>query len=307
MHDALLIDFANGGCHSCFGASALDSLSLNCHVFLLYGTHNQGNNHALEKFRDASEKVQVLDAVTLASGLYRFKQILDELDLSVIKVLTSAKGKELMLLYREQLFTAVYRFEFDVSAVEKCTCLEGPGHAPSWDSPGEKVRGEVAEFLRHLPGLKGEISVNRSTLIPDCFGHGFSSRTGGVSYLPSLSSLNLFCSAKRRDPRAVVEENRRRLALTAGFYPKTMHFPKVNHANQVWVMGKPEPDSYDGVVTDRSGVVLAAPSADCIPLLFADPVKRVIGATHAGNDRGGALLLKIDVTCYRSGCLKKSD
>lgn len=47
-------------------------------------------------------------------------------------------------------------------------------------------------------------------------------------------------------------------------------------------MGEAEPDTYDGIVTDRSGVVLAAPGADCIPLLFADPVKRVIGATHAG-------------------------
>ncbi|XP_055006427.1 purine nucleoside phosphorylase LACC1-like [Boleophthalmus pectinirostris] len=56
----------------------------------------------------------------------------------------------------------------------------------------------------------------------------------------------------------------------------------VNHGSDVWVLGKPEPDVYDGIVTDRTGVVLAAPGADCIPLLFCDPVHRVIGATHAG-------------------------
>lgn len=50
----------------------------------------------------------------------------------------------------------------------------------------------------------------------------------------------------------------------------------------MWVMGKPEPDSYDGIVTNRTDVVLAAPGADCMPLLFADPVRKVIGATHAG-------------------------
>ncbi|KAJ0005833.1 hypothetical protein NQD34_015727 [Periophthalmus magnuspinnatus] len=281
MHEALLIDIANGGCLTCFRASVLESLSRDCHVFLLYATQNKDNNDVIAKLRDISKSIHILDSVTIASCLYVFKQIIDELDLSVIKVLTSPNGKESIDLYREWLFTAVYRFEFEIIASEKCTCGECPSRAPL-DSPGEKVRREVDEFVQQLPALKGQITVSKSTLIPDCFGHGFSSRCGGVSYISSLSSLNLFCSSKRRDPHAVVRENRRRLALVAGFYPKTMHFPKVNHGSDVWVFGKPEPDSYDGIVTDQTGVVLAAPGADCIPLLFCDPVHRVIGATHAG-------------------------
>lgn len=58
---------------------------------------------------------------------------------------------------------------------------------------------------------------------------------------------------------------------------------QVNHASDVWVMGKAEPESYDAIVTNQSGVVLAAPGADCIPVLFADPVSMVIGAAHAGR------------------------
>lgn len=48
-------------------------------------------------------------------------------------------------------------------------------------------------------------------------------------------------------------------------------------------MNKPEPDSYDGIVTNQPGVVIAASGADCMPLLFADPVRKVIGVAHAGN------------------------
>lgn len=58
---------------------------------------------------------------------------------------------------------------------------------------------------------------------------------------------------------------------------------QTDHANDVWVVGKPAPKSYDGIVTNQAGVVIAAPGADCMPLLFADPVAKVIGVAHAGN------------------------
>lgn len=48
-------------------------------------------------------------------------------------------------------------------------------------------------------------------------------------------------------------------------------------------MNKSEPESYDGIVTNQPGVVIAAPGADCMPLLFADPVGKVIGVAHAGD------------------------
>lgn len=90
-------------------------------------------------------------------------------------------------------------------------------------------------FLTNQEPFNGQvydrISVNRSLplvlCLSDCFGHGFSTRTGGVSYIPTLSSLNLFSSSRRRDPGAVVMENRRRLALHAGFHPKPLRLVKV--------------------------------------------------------------------------------
>lgn len=58
---------------------------------------------------------------------------------------------------------------------------------------------------------------------------------------------------------------------------------QVEHGSRVWVVGRAEPGSYDAMVTDRAGVVLAAPGADCMPILFADPRSKVIGAAHAGD------------------------
>jgi len=64
-------------------------------------------------------------------------------------------------------------------------------------------------------------------LSDDIFLHGFTTRTGGISYIPALSSCNLFSSSKRRDPQVVVKENLRRLANAAGFNPETFHRVKV--------------------------------------------------------------------------------
>lgn len=56
----------------------------------------------------------------------------------------------------------------------------------------------------------------------------------------------------------------------------------MNHGRDVWVLGTVEPESYDAMVTDQAGVVLAAPGADCMPILFVDPMSKVIAVAHAG-------------------------
>lgn len=59
---------------------------------------------------------------------------------------------------------------------------------------------------------------------------------------------------------------------------------QIDHASAVYIMGKTEPDSYDGIVTNQKGVTIAAPGADCIPVLFADPVRKACGAAHSGRN-----------------------
>ena len=120
------------------------------------------------------------------------------------------------------------------------------------------------------------IEILQSSLIPtDVFTHGFTMRHGGVSTYKTLSSLNLVHSDKRRDLSVNVQENRRRLALTCRFAPDKFRVAKCVHEANVWVVGDQEPDSYDALVTDNSHVTIAAPGADCVPVLFCDPVKKV--------------------------------
>jgi YfiH family protein len=126
------------------------------------------------------------------------------------------------------------------------------------------------------------IRMYRSTVMPDDgFVHGFPERTGGVS-VGLRASLNL--GYRWGDDRAAVDENRRLLAAHVGYQPGELQVTKHVHGTRVWQVGEPLPDppEFDGLVTDRAGPVLGAFAADCIPIVFADPRARVIGACHAG-------------------------
>ncbi|NXY16897.1 LACC1 protein, partial [Atrichornis clamosus] len=243
---------------------------------------------ALRGFQRLKRRLEVVCTLTTAAALYTVKQRLDEKDLSIIKVILPTSRKDLMKVYIDHLFTAVYQFEFeDLQMVSDCENLQVPepqGEGQTLPSQDVAlIRSEIQMYLESLPSLKGDLTILRSSLIPDdIFLHGFTTRTGGISYIPTLSSCNLFSSSKRRDPQVVVKENLRRLANAAGFNPEAFHRVKVDHANAVCVLGKTEPGSYDGIVTNQKGVTLAAPGADCIPVLFADPVRKACGAAHSG-------------------------
>lgn len=126
------------------------------------------------------------------------------------------------------------------------------------------------------------IRLYRSRVIPERgFLHGFPERTGGVSLGPR-ASLNL--GVRWGDDREHVAVNRRRLAEHAGYDPEALQIMRHVHGSDVWTVGEPVDDeaTFDGLVCDRVGPVLAAFAADCIPILFAEPDARICGAAHAG-------------------------
>lgn len=132
------------------------------------------------------------------------------------------------------------------------------------------------------PASEPPIRLHRSSVIPAAgFVHGFPERTGGVSVGPR-SSLNL--GGRWGDDPANVATNRARLAAHAGYDPAQLVATRHVHGTNVWKVGEPLEDAaeFDGLVSDRVGPVLGAFAADCIPILFADPVARVCGAAHAG-------------------------
>ncbi len=112
--------------------------------------------------------------------------------------------------------------------------------------------------------------------------HGFLGRRGGVSS-GDLAGLNVGYGSK--DDRAAIDENRRRAvaALLPGASLATVH--QVHSAEAVVVRqawAQAERPKADAMVTDRPGVLLGILTADCAPVLFADPEAGVVGAAHAG-------------------------
>jgi polyphenol oxidase len=112
--------------------------------------------------------------------------------------------------------------------------------------------------------------------------HGFLGRRGGVS-TGLYTSLNVGLGSS--DDRAAVIENRHRAseAVMPGAQLVTLH--QIHSATVVTATG-PWPDDArphaDGVVTDQPGVLLGILTADCVPVLFADAERGIVGAAHAG-------------------------
>ena len=119
--------------------------------------------------------------------------------------------------------------------------------------------------------------------------HGFSTRKGGVSPAP-WDSLNL--DDRRGDDLAHVQENFRRLCtaldtdVQRAVLSRQVHRSDVRRVTAVDCgkgLWQPQDyDSADALVTDVPGIPLIVFSADCNVLLLHDPVRRVIGAAHAG-------------------------
>ncbi|QYA93648.1 peptidoglycan editing factor PgeF [Streptomyces anulatus] len=113
----------------------------------------------------------------------------------------------------------------------------------------------------------------------------FTDRWGGVSAAP-YGELNLG-GAVGDDP-AAVGANRERAARRLGLDPARVVWMNQVHGRDVAVVDGPwgadaEIPAVDAVVTARRGLPLAVLTADCTPVLLADPVAGVVGAAHAGR------------------------
>ncbi|WP_274916161.1 peptidoglycan editing factor PgeF [Streptomyces sp. WZ-12] len=112
----------------------------------------------------------------------------------------------------------------------------------------------------------------------------FTDRWGGVSAAP-YEQLNLG-GAVGDDP-AAVRTNRARAAEALGLDPADVVWMNQVHGRDVAVVDAPwtEGDAppVDAVVTSRRGLALAVLTADCTPVLLADPVAGIAGAAHAGR------------------------
>lgn len=118
--------------------------------------------------------------------------------------------------------------------------------------------------------------------------HGFSTRLGGVSQ-GIYSSLNL--GFRRGDDPKHVAENYRIFCAAIGVDPAKLVFTNQVHGDIVRTVTAADAREglnavveyeADGLMTDVPGVALTVFSADCLPILLYDPVRRAVAAVHAG-------------------------
>jgi YfiH family protein len=133
--------------------------------------------------------------------------------------------------------------------------------------------------------------------------HAFSTRLGGLSR-GAAAGLNLGFIAG--DTRRNVVENRRRFFACLGAADCSLATLRQVHSTHVYQVGRdlsgglvyfaagsPVPQASpddaligDALITDQAGIVLSVRTADCLPILLADPTGRAVAAVHAGW-RGG--------------------
>lgn len=160
MCDAVLVDLTRACSLTCAGADQLADPAAAPHTFILCGKQSRESCSFLKG------RAHILDRGSTVERLYRLKHILDDLDLSSVLVLTTKRGKQVLLAYQKELFTQVYSFQYQVRPEDESSCPSCADSAHR-DPPDEGQQAkEVSAFLQKLPALKGSLAVLQSTLIP---------------------------------------------------------------------------------------------------------------------------------------------
>lgn len=110
---------------------------------------------------------------------------------------------------------------------------------------------------------------------------------GGLRVLvaPGLESLGLRCAVSTLPLDVRERADRDRFAVALGLDPSRIaQVRQVHHADVLRVdgpTGETAPEA-DGLVTSTPGLALFLRAADCSLVVVADPVRRAVGAVHAG-------------------------
>ncbi len=123
----------------------------------------------------------------------------------------------------------------------------------------------------------------------DFIKNAFTTRLGGASK-GMYSTMNM--SFTNGDNRDDVIENYRIICSELNVDINKVVLSHQTHTNNVRIITEDDIgkgifkerdyDNVDGLITNVKGIVLVTQYADCTPLLFCDPVKKVVATSHAG-------------------------
>ena len=131
--------------------------------------------------------------------------------------------------------------------------------------------------------------MNKSRMISPTFQqltgirHAFLTRNlKGSSHIYSIPDA---VKARASDPATQIERNLKIAQQNLGFPASKISVLNQSHSTRVITIDDTEAaaaNEADAQVTNLSGIGLGVLTADCVPVLLADPIHRVIGAAHAG-------------------------
>jgi len=88
------------------------------------------------------------------------------------------------------------------------------------------------------------------------------------------------------DSKAIYQEYRQELATSLRLSPEQLVFPRQTHTDHIAVVTEPligaEIPDTDALITNVPGLCICVQTADCVPILICDPVKKIVAAIHAG-------------------------
>ena len=91
------------------------------------------------------------------------------------------------------------------------------------------------------------------------------------------------------EKREIVTENYKKICDSLEINYKNICRPQQTHTNRVEIVNEGDEGIYlekyknvDGLITNKKEKALVLAFADCMPLLFYDPVKKVIANIHSG-------------------------
>ncbi len=129
--------------------------------------------------------------------------------------------------------------------------------------------------------------LDATGLVANCF----TTKLGGVS-TGQNATMNMSFSPDRLDRPENVLENYKIICGELGVDYKKCVLSKQTHTTNILTVTEEDAgkgiirekgyDNIDGLITNARGITLVTKYADCVPLLFLDPVKKVIATSHAG-------------------------
>lgn len=119
--------------------------------------------------------------------------------------------------------------------------------------------------------------------------HAFSTRLGGVSS-NEFSTMNL--SFNRGDSDNNVIENYHKFCDSAGFDFNTLVASSQQHGDNIRIVDEQDKGvgiwreqdktNIDALITNKQDITLVTYFADCTPIFFVDPIRKVIALAHSG-------------------------